>query len=156
MPVPGALQPIRTHLYLWVPNALLTEGLRVMEAWGFAHKTNIVLAKSTKGRGTRCDAGLAFTFGTPPNSCYLRLSRAKMLRTLEKGRTQVNVLKTRKREHSRKPDDEQHNLLACTAVGASPRTLLPAAAHPGGRFGANQSDDDDPTWDTYTNHSQNS
>ena len=24
-----------SHLYLWVPNALLPEGLRVMEAWGF-------------------------------------------------------------------------------------------------------------------------
>ena len=34
-----------SHLYLWVPNALLTEGLRVMEAWGFAHKTNIASGK---------------------------------------------------------------------------------------------------------------
>ena len=24
-----------SHLYLWVPNALLPEGLEVMEAWGF-------------------------------------------------------------------------------------------------------------------------
>ena len=24
-----------SHLYLWVPNALLAEGLAVMEAWGF-------------------------------------------------------------------------------------------------------------------------
>ena len=23
------------HLYLWVPNALLPEGLAVMKAWGF-------------------------------------------------------------------------------------------------------------------------
>ena len=29
------------HLYLWVPNALLPDGLRVMEAWGFQYKANI-------------------------------------------------------------------------------------------------------------------
>jgi len=28
------------HLYLWVPNALLAEGLQVMEHWGFTYKTN--------------------------------------------------------------------------------------------------------------------
>jgi len=31
-----------THLYLWVPNALLEEGLKVMKEWGFKYKTNIV------------------------------------------------------------------------------------------------------------------
>ena len=25
----------KSHLYLWVPNALLPEGLEVMKAWGF-------------------------------------------------------------------------------------------------------------------------
>ena len=34
------------HLYLWVPNALLPEGLKVMEAWGFQYKSNIVWHKS--------------------------------------------------------------------------------------------------------------
>ena len=29
------------HLYLWIPNALLAEGLEVMKAWGFTHKTNL-------------------------------------------------------------------------------------------------------------------
>ncbi len=33
------------HLYLWVPNALLKEGLQVMEAWGFTYKSNIVWHK---------------------------------------------------------------------------------------------------------------
>ena len=31
-----------SHLYLWVPNALLPEGLDVMKAWGFQYKTNII------------------------------------------------------------------------------------------------------------------
>ena len=29
----------KSHLYLWVPNALLQEGLAVMEAWGFTYQT---------------------------------------------------------------------------------------------------------------------
>src|SRR5690554_4501215 len=30
------------HLYLWVPNALLADGLKVMESWGFTYKTNLI------------------------------------------------------------------------------------------------------------------
>lgn len=46
----------KSHLYLWVPNALLPEGLRVMDAWGFSYKTNIIWEKVRKdgypdGRG---------------------------------------------------------------------------------------------------------
>src|SRR5690606_23068339 len=36
------------HLYLWVPNALLPEGLEVMKCWGFRYVTNIVWAKRRK------------------------------------------------------------------------------------------------------------
>ncbi len=41
----------QSHLYLWVPNALLADGLRVMEAWGFTYKTNIVWYKIRKDGG---------------------------------------------------------------------------------------------------------
>jgi MT-A70 len=45
------------HLYLWVPNALLLDGLEVMQAWGFNYTTNLVWRKIRKdggsdGRGT--------------------------------------------------------------------------------------------------------
>ncbi len=36
------LAATKSHLYLWVPNALLMEGLKVMEAWGSTYKTNLV------------------------------------------------------------------------------------------------------------------
>src|SRR3954463_9889295 len=36
------------HLYLWVPNALLPEGLAVMHAWGFRYVSNLVWAKRRK------------------------------------------------------------------------------------------------------------
>ena len=35
----------KAHLYLWVPNALLAEGLETMKKWGFTYKTNIVWYK---------------------------------------------------------------------------------------------------------------
>lgn len=38
----------KCHLYLWVPNALLPDGLEVMKAWGFEYKGNIVWEKVRK------------------------------------------------------------------------------------------------------------
>src|SRR5437773_11592 len=38
----------KSHLYLWVPNALIAEGLAVMKAWGFMYKSNIVWYKVRK------------------------------------------------------------------------------------------------------------
>src|SRR6185312_4725579 len=40
------------HLYLWVPNALLPEGLKVLQAWGFDYKSNIVWHKLRKDGGS--------------------------------------------------------------------------------------------------------
>ena len=34
----------KSHLYLWVPNALLPDGLSVMKAWGSEYKGNIILS----------------------------------------------------------------------------------------------------------------
>src|SRR3954470_14311812 len=41
----------KCHLYLWVPNALIAEGLAVMKAWGFTYKSNIVWYKVRKDGG---------------------------------------------------------------------------------------------------------
>ncbi len=49
------------HLYLWVPNALLPEGLRVMEVWGFRYKSNIVWHKVRKDGGSD-GRGVGFYF----------------------------------------------------------------------------------------------
>jgi N6-adenosine-specific RNA methylase IME4 len=89
------------HLYLWVPNALLAEGLEVMRAWGFTYKTNLVWYKVRKDGGPD-GRGVGFYFR---NVTELLLFGVRgSLRTLEPGRTQVNLIATRKREHSRKPD----------------------------------------------------
>lgn len=50
MPVEAAAAD-SSHLYLWVPNALLPEGLAVMASWGFNYKSNIVWQKIRKDGG---------------------------------------------------------------------------------------------------------
>src|SRR6266567_156865 len=101
LPVAGVMGD-QSHCYLWVPNALLGEGLRVMEAWGFKYKSNIVWHKVRKD-GESDGRGVGFYFR---NVTELILFGVKgSMRTLPPGRRQVNLLATRKREHSRKPDE---------------------------------------------------
>lgn len=91
-----------SHLYLWCPNALLKYGLEIMESWGFTYKTNIVWFKTRKDGGPD-GRGVGFYFR---NVTELLLFGVKgQMRTLAPGRRQVNILLTRKREHSRKPDE---------------------------------------------------
>lgn len=92
----------RSHLYLWVPNALLGDGLHVMEKWGFTYKANIVWHKVRKDGGPD-GRGVGFYFR---NVTELLLFGVRgSMRTLAPARSQVNFVATRKREHSRKPDE---------------------------------------------------
>jgi N6-adenosine-specific RNA methylase IME4 len=100
LPVGGIALP-RSHLYLWTPNALLPEALGIMKAWGFTYKTNLVWYKVRKDGGPD-GRGVGFYFR---NVTELLLFGIKgSIRTLPPGRSQVNVVVTRKEEHSRKPD----------------------------------------------------
>lgn len=139
----------QAHLYLWVPNALLREGLDVMEEWGFTYKTNIVWHKIRKDGGPD-GRGVGFYFR---NTTELVLFGVRgNLRTLQPGRTQVNILKTRKREHSRKPDELYEIIEAC-----SPGPFLELFAR--GKHSrkwkvwGDQTSEYEPTWPTYKNHS---
>jgi len=97
----GDLAAKESHLYLWVPNALLAEGLDVMRQWGFVYKTNLVWYKIRKDGGPD-GRGVGFYFRNVTEMVLFGV-RGR-IRTLKPGRTQVNVLLTRKRQHSRKPD----------------------------------------------------
>lgn len=100
-----------SHLYLWVPNALLPWGLKVMDAWGFQYKANIVWHKVRKDGGPD-GRGVGFYFR---NVTELLLFGIKgRMRTLKPGRTQVNILKTRKEEHSRKPLEMYKLIESCS------------------------------------------
>lgn len=100
-----------SHLYLWVPNALLPEGLRVMAAWGFEYKANVVWYKIRKDGGPD-GRGVGFYFRNV-TELLLFGTRGKM-RTLQPGRTQVNIIATRKREHSRKPSATYRLIQQCS------------------------------------------
>ena len=89
------------HLYLWVPNALLTEGLEVMKSWGFKYKTNIIWYKIRKDGGPD-RRGVGFYFRNVTEVVLFGVKGS--MRTLQKGRSQENIILERKREHSRKPD----------------------------------------------------
>jgi N6-adenosine-specific RNA methylase IME4 len=92
----------QSHLYLWVPNALLQEGLKVMRDWGFTYKTNLVWFKKRKDGGPD-GRGVGFYFRNVTELVLFGVRGS--MRTLQPGRTQVNFLSSRKREHSRKPDE---------------------------------------------------
>ena len=99
------------HLYMWVPNALLPEGLDVMGAWGFRYVSNIVWAKRRKDGGPD-GRGVGFYFR---NVTELLLFGVRgSMRTLGPGRSQVNMIETRKREHSRKPDEQYDLIRECS------------------------------------------
>jgi N6-adenosine-specific RNA methylase IME4 len=101
----------KSHLYLWVPNALIKEGLQVMERWGFEYKTNIVWYKIRKDGGPD-GRGVGFYFR---NVTELLLFGVRgNLRTGDPGRTQTNIISTRKREHSRKPDEQYPLIESCS------------------------------------------
>ncbi|MFL6100685.1 MAG: MT-A70 family methyltransferase [Actinomycetales bacterium] len=99
------------HLYLWVPNALLPDGLRVMEAWGFRYVSNVVWAKRRKDGGPD-GRGVGFYFRNVTELVLFGVRGS--LRTLPPGRSQVNMIETRKREHSRKPDEQYELIEACS------------------------------------------
>jgi len=138
------------HLYLWVPNALLPEGIRVLDRWGFQYKSNIVWHKIRKDGGPD-GRGVGFYFRNVTELVLFGV-RGRNARTLAPGRRQVNFLATQKREHSRKPDELYRIIESC-----SPGPYLELFAR-GQRKGwqgwGNQSESYYPTWDMYSNHSQ--
>jgi N6-adenosine-specific RNA methylase IME4 len=102
----------RAHLYLWVPNALLPDGLRVMREWGFKYVSNIVWEKVRKDGGPD-GRGVGYYFRNV-TEVLLFGTRGKAVRTLRPGRTQVNIIRSRKREHSRKPDEQYDIIEGCS------------------------------------------
>jgi N6-adenosine-specific RNA methylase IME4 len=139
------------HLYLWVPNALIEEGLRVLRAWGFTYKTNIVWYKVRKDGGPD-RRGVGFYFRNVTEVLLFGV-KGKNARTLKPGRTQPNIIISRKREHSRKPD-EQYKIIESCSWG--PYLELFARGKQEGWFSwGNQSEEYNVDWPTYKNNSQN-
>jgi len=107
-----AIAEDRAHLYLWVPNALLAEGMQVMESWGFKYKTNLIWYKIRKDGGPD-RRGVGFYFRNVTEIILFGV-RGKNIRTLQPGRSQENIISARKREHSRKPDEQYDIIESCS------------------------------------------
>ncbi len=138
------------HLYLWCPNALLPDGLAVMAAWGFTYKANIVWHKVRKDGGSD-GRGVGFYLRNV-TELILFGTRRKNARTLAPGRTQGNYLATRKREHSRKPD-EQYRIIESCSPGPY-LELFGRGVRPGWVTWGDQADDSyEPAWKTYAHNS---
>ncbi len=134
------------HCYLWVPNALLPDGLKVLSAWGFEYKSNIIWHKVRKDGGSD-GRGVGFYFRNVTEVILFGV-RGKNARTLSAGRRQVNLFGTRKREHSRKPD-EQYDIIEACSWGPY-LELFGRGRRNNWTVWGNQADDDyKPTWDTY-------
>jgi N6-adenosine-specific RNA methylase IME4 len=139
------------HLYLWVPNALLPEGLDAMKAWGFRYKTNIVWEKVRKD-GEPDGRGVGFYFRNVTELLLFGIRGKGNTRTLAPARSQVNLLRTQKREHSRKPDEIFKIIESCScgpylelfARGSRDNWVL---------WGNQAYEDYKPTWATYKNNS---
>lgn len=137
------------HLYLWVPNALLPEGLEVMRAWGFKYKTNIIWHKIRKDGGPD-GRGVGFYFRNTTEIILFGIRGS--MRTLAPGRSQVNIIKSMKQEHSRKPE-EQYALIERCSPGPY-LELFGRGNRQGWTTWGNQADDYEIDWETYKNNSQ--
>lgn len=141
------------HLYLWVPTALLPDGLEVMKAWGFTYKTTLYWEK-IRHDGEPDGRGVGFYFRNVIEPCVFGVrtpKKSETYRTLPPARSQVNVLRTMKREHSRKPDEFIPLIERCSE---GPRIeLFARGTRKGWDTWGNQAQEDyAPDWATYANH----
>lgn len=149
LPVKSVTQPT-SHLYMWVPNALLPDGLRVMAAWGFEYKANIVWHKIRKDGGSD-GRGVGFYFRNVTELILFGV-RGKNARTEAPGRSQVNYMSSRKREHSRKPD-EQYDLIEACSKGPYLELFARGTREHWTYWGNQANEEYKPTWDTYAYNS---
>lgn len=149
LPVQG-LTGDTAHLYLWVPNALLPDGLKVMERWGFTYKSNIVWHKIRKDGGSD-GRGVGFYFRNVTELLLFGV-KGKNARTLDPGRSQVNMIQSRKREHSRKPD-EQYALIESCSSGPYLELFARGERAKWASWGDQATRSYVPTWTTYSHNS---
>ncbi len=149
LPIAGVLNDT-AHLYLWVPNALLPDGISVLKAWGFEYKSNLIWYKTRKDGGPD-RRGVGFYFRNVTEIILFGV-KGKNARTLDAGRSQENIIVSQKREHSRKPD-EQYAIIESCSPGPY-LELFARGSRPGWTCWGNQAEEYYPDWETYKNHSQ--
>ncbi|MBP7460082.1 MAG: S-adenosylmethionine-binding protein [Candidatus Delongbacteria bacterium] len=137
-----------SHLYLWVPNALLPEGLHVLKAWGFHYKSNLIWHKIRKDGGPD-GRGVGFYFRNTTE--MILFGTRGRLRTLEPGRKQVNIIRSIKQEHSRKPEELYEIIERCSP--GPYLELFARGTRSNWKAWGNQADHYEISWNTYSNNS---
>jgi N6-adenosine-specific RNA methylase IME4 len=99
------------HLYLWCPTAILPVGIQTLEGWGFRYVSALYWHKVRRDGGSD-GRGVGFYFRNVIEPVLFGVRGT--LRTGAAGRRQVNLIATRKREHSRKPDELYRIIEACS------------------------------------------
>jgi N6-adenosine-specific RNA methylase IME4 len=125
--------------------------LQVLSAWGFDYKSNIIWHKIRKDRGSD-GRGVGFYFRNVTEMLLFGV-RGRNARTLPPGRRQVNMIQSRKREHSRKPD-EQYAVIEACSPGPYLELFSRGVRENWVSWGDQAHDAYRPTWETYNNHSQ--
>jgi N6-adenosine-specific RNA methylase IME4 len=102
-------------LWLWSTNAFMSDAYRLLDGWGFQHKTILTWAKDRMGLGDWLRG--------QTEHCLLAV-RGKPLVTLT---NQTTLLRAPVREHSRKPD-EFYALVESLCPGGEGRVIRPGSA----------------------------
>ena len=97
LPVKDIVTP-DAHLYLYVTNNFLPDGLKVMEAWGFKYKTCITWVKDRFGLGQY--------FRGQTEQCLFGVRGMIPYKVVDGKRQQgTTVIHAPRQEHSRKPEE---------------------------------------------------
>ena len=114
------------------------------------YKTNIIWNKVRKD-GEPDGRGVGFYFRNT-TEIILFGTKGQKVRTLKPGRSQVNLIKSRKREHSRKPD-ELYKIIEKCSWGPYLELIARGSRKKWTTWG-NQSKKYKISWKTYTSNSQ--
>jgi len=95
------------HLYLWVTNSFLQDGLRVMKELGFTYKTNWVWVKDRFGLGQ---------YHRGQHELVLFGTRGKGYNVKTASKSIPSVVEAKRRAHSQKPE-EFYDMVENRSVG---------------------------------------
>jgi len=95
------------HLYLWVTNSFLKDGLKVMEALGFTYKTNWVWAKDRFGLGQ---------YHRGQHELCLFGVRGKGYNVKTDSKSISSLITAKRRAHSQKPE-EFYDMIEKRSIG---------------------------------------
>lgn len=105
----------RAHCYLWVPNSLLPQGMKLLQSWGFKYTSNIVWqTEYTANFDAAGGTGEAFADVT---QILLFGIRGKNVRTLAPARSTVNFIQpdgAGAQGEAGKPDEQYRIIERCS------------------------------------------